>query len=112
MDIADQASGYSSSTKNVLGSLSDSSRPRNKTTCETQPAREENPTQSLTKLHKTYQEQQHLSPTTQEPGSSPETKPTRALHRSDQSRAPVRLVTLGQLRMNNNPRVNSPKSNS
>jgi hypothetical protein len=42
-----QVSGYSSRTTSVLQSLGDFSRPWNKNTPKTQPARKENPTQSL-----------------------------------------------------------------
>jgi hypothetical protein len=47
VDRAGQASGYSSRTTSVPESLSDFSKPRNKNTPKTQPARKENPTQSL-----------------------------------------------------------------
>jgi hypothetical protein len=49
VDRAGQAGGYSSRTTSVPESLSDFSRPYNKTTPKTQPARKENPTQNLTK---------------------------------------------------------------
>jgi hypothetical protein len=49
VDSAGQAGGYSSRTTSVLESLSDFSRPWNKTTPKTQPAPKENPTQNLTK---------------------------------------------------------------
>jgi hypothetical protein len=53
---ASQASGYSSRTTSVLESLSDFSRPWNKNTAKTQPARKENPTQNLTNQLQTNQE--------------------------------------------------------
>jgi hypothetical protein len=57
VDRAGQAGGYSSRTTSVPESLSDFSRPWNKNTPKTQPARKENPTQNLTKQHQTDQEQ-------------------------------------------------------
>jgi hypothetical protein len=69
VDSAGQAGGYSSRTKSVPKSLSVFSRPWNKTTPETQPARKKNPTQNLTKQLQTEQEltsstktQRHTSP--------------------------------------------------
>jgi hypothetical protein len=56
VDRAGQAGGYSSRTS-VPESLSDFSRPWNKNTPKTQPARKVNPTQSLAKQHQTDQEQ-------------------------------------------------------
>jgi hypothetical protein len=56
VDNVGQAGGYSSCTTNVPESLSDFSRPWNKNTPKTQPAREENPTQNLTKQLQTDQE--------------------------------------------------------
>jgi hypothetical protein len=68
VDSAGQAGGYSSRTTSVPESLSDFSRPWNKTTPKTQPARKENPTQNLTKQLQTDQEltsntktQRHMS---------------------------------------------------
>jgi hypothetical protein len=49
VDRAGQAGVYSSRTTSVLESLSDFSRPWNKTSPKTQPARKKNPTQHLTK---------------------------------------------------------------
>jgi hypothetical protein len=51
-----QAGGYSSRTTSVPESLSDFSRPWNKNTPKTQPARKENPTQNLTNEPQTNQE--------------------------------------------------------
>jgi hypothetical protein len=48
VDSAGQAGGYNSRTTSVRESLSHFSRPWNKTTPKTQPARKENPTQDLT----------------------------------------------------------------
>jgi hypothetical protein len=56
VDRAGQDGGYSSRTTSVPESLSDFSRPRNKTSPKTQPARKEYPTQNLTKQHQTDQE--------------------------------------------------------
>jgi hypothetical protein len=49
VDSAGQAGGYSSRTTSVPECLGDFSRPWNKNTPKTQPARKENPTQSLAK---------------------------------------------------------------
>jgi hypothetical protein len=56
VDRAGQVGGYSSCTTNVPESLSDFSRPWNKNTPKTQPARKENPTQNLTTQLQTDQE--------------------------------------------------------
>jgi hypothetical protein len=56
VDSVGQAGGYSSRTTSVPESLSDFSRPWNKNTPKTQPARKENPTQNLTKQLQTDQE--------------------------------------------------------
>jgi hypothetical protein len=56
VDSAGQAGGYSSRTTSVPESLSDFSRPWNKNTPKTQPARKENPTQNLTNQLQTDQE--------------------------------------------------------
>jgi hypothetical protein len=56
VDSAGQAGGYSSRTTRVPESLSDFSRPWKKTNPKTQPARQENPTKSLTKQLQTDQE--------------------------------------------------------
>jgi hypothetical protein len=56
VDSAGQAGGYSSRTTSISESLSDFSRPWNKTTPKTQPALKENPTQNLTKQLQTDQE--------------------------------------------------------
>jgi hypothetical protein len=68
VDRAGQAGGYSSRTTSVPESLSDFSRPWNKTAPKTQLAQKENPTQNLTKQLQTYQEltsstktQRHMS---------------------------------------------------
>jgi hypothetical protein len=68
VDSAGQAGGYSSRTTSVPESLSDFSRPWNKNPPKTQPARKENPTQSLAKQPQTDQEltrstttQKHMS---------------------------------------------------
>jgi hypothetical protein len=56
LDRVGQAGGYSSRTTSVPESLSDFSRPWNKNTPKTQPARKENPTQNLAKQHQIDQE--------------------------------------------------------
>jgi hypothetical protein len=56
VDNAGQAGGYSSRTTNVPESHSDSSRPWNKNTPKTRPARKENSTQNLTKQLQADQE--------------------------------------------------------
>jgi hypothetical protein len=57
VDIVDQAGGYSSRTTSVPESLSDFSRPWNKSTPKTQPARKENSIQNLTNQLQIDQEQ-------------------------------------------------------
>jgi hypothetical protein len=71
VDRASQAGGYSSRTTNVPESLSDFSRPWNKNTLKTQPARKKDPTQSQAKQLQTDQEltrnkttQKHTGPAT------------------------------------------------
>jgi hypothetical protein len=56
VDRAGQASGYNNCTTSVPESFSDFSRPWNKNSPKTQPARKENPTQNLTKQLQTDQE--------------------------------------------------------
>jgi hypothetical protein len=102
VDRAGQAGGYSSRTTSVPESLSDFSRPWNKNTPKIQPARKENPTQSLAKQLQTDQ-QQTSSTTTQRHTSRavhPEANPTFGIHWSDWSHTPVRPVKPGQLGMN------------
>jgi hypothetical protein len=92
VDSAGQAGGYISRTTSVPESLSDFSRPWNKTTLKTQPARRENPTQDLTKHLQTDQEltsstktRRHMSPT-DHPRQIPQktcTGQTGQEHRSD-----------------------------
>jgi hypothetical protein len=83
-------------------SLSGFSRPWNKNTPKTQPARKKNPSQSPAKTtpNRPRTDQQQHNPKTQEPSSSPETNPTRGSHQSDRSRASARPVVPGQLGMN------------
>jgi hypothetical protein len=94
VDSAGQAGGYSSRTTSVPESLSDFSRPWNKNTPKTQHAQKENPTQSLAKQLQIDQELTRSTTTqkTHESSSSPEANSTKRSHRSDRSRAPVRLV--------------------
>jgi hypothetical protein len=56
VDRAGQAGGYNNRTTSVPKILSDLSRPWNKNTPKTYPARKENLTQNLTKQHQTDQE--------------------------------------------------------
>jgi hypothetical protein len=56
VDSAGQAGGCSNRTRNIPESLSDFSRPWNKNTPKTRPARKENPTQNLTNQLQTNQE--------------------------------------------------------
>jgi hypothetical protein len=93
MDRAGQAGGYSSHTRSVPKSLSDFSRPWNKNTPKTQPARKEKPTQNLRKELQTDQEltsstktQRHTSQAVH-PRQIPQvtrTGQTSQEHRSDQ----------------------------
>jgi hypothetical protein len=69
VDRASQAGGYNSRTTNVPESLSDFSRPWNKNTLKTQPARTKNPTQSQPKHLRNCQEL--TSTTTQRHTDSP-----------------------------------------
>jgi hypothetical protein len=73
VDRVGQAGGYSSRTTSVPESLSDFSRPWSKNTLKTQPARKENPTQSLAKQLQTEQEQ--TSNTTAQRHTSPSVHP-------------------------------------
>jgi hypothetical protein len=94
VDRADQAGGCSSRTTNVPESLSDFSRPWNQNTPKNTTCKEEEP---FTKPSKTSPKQprtnQHQhNPKTQGFSNSPEPNPTKSLHRSDRSRAPVKPV--------------------
>jgi hypothetical protein len=94
VDRAGQVGGCNNRTTNVPESLIDSSRPWNKNTPKTQPARKENPTQSLAKQLQTYQEltsstttQRHMSQAVH-PRQIPQvayTGQTGHTHRSDRS---------------------------
>jgi hypothetical protein len=93
VDRAGQTGGYSSHTTTVPESLSDFSRPWNKNTPKTQPARKKNPTQSLAKQLQTDREltrstttQRHTSQAVH-PRQIPQvayTGQTGHTHRSDQ----------------------------
>jgi hypothetical protein len=95
MDRAGQDGGYNSRTTNVAESLSDFSRPLNKDTPKTQPARKKNPTLSITKQLQTDQEltsstktQRHTSQAVH-PSQIPQvthTGQTGQEHRSDRCR--------------------------
>jgi hypothetical protein len=68
VDRAGQAEGYNSCTTNVPENLSDFSRPWNKSTPKTQPAKKEKPTENLAKQLQADQEltsntttQRHMS---------------------------------------------------
>jgi hypothetical protein len=89
VDRAGQAGGYSSHTTHVPESLRDFSRPWNKNTPKTQPARKENPTENLTKQLQTDQEltsstktQRHTSQAVH-PRQIPQVTHTGQEHRSD-----------------------------
>jgi hypothetical protein len=101
VDRAGQAGGYNSRTTSVPESLSDFSRPWNKSTPKTLPARKENPTQNLTKQLQTDQELTNSTKTQRHTSQAvhlrqiPQktcTGRTGQEHRSDRSRAPVRPV--------------------
>jgi hypothetical protein len=113
VDRVGQAGGYSSHTTNVLESLSDFSRPWNKNTPKTQPARKKNPTQSQPKHHQNYQELTS-NHTTQKKWIQQLTQ-----GKSHKGLTPVRPVkstghtgATWAARNEQNPRVNSSKSNS
>jgi hypothetical protein len=99
VDRAGQAGGCSSRTTNVPESLSDFSRPWNQNTPKNTTYKEEepftNPSKTPPKQQRTDQ-QQH-DPKTHGTSNSPEANSTEGTHRSDQSLAPVRPVTPGQL---------------
>jgi hypothetical protein len=102
VDRAGQVGGYSSRTTTVPGSHSDFSRPWNKTPPKHNLQRIRTllkPSKITPNLPRTDQKQHNQK--THGSSKSPETSPTRGLHRSDRSRAPVRPVTPGQLGMNN-----------
>jgi hypothetical protein len=73
VDRAGQAGGYSSHTTSVSESLNDFSMPWNKNNPKTQPARKENPTQSLAK--QLQKDQVQTSNTTTQRHTSPEVHP-------------------------------------
>jgi hypothetical protein len=113
VDRAGQAGGYSSRIINVPESLNDFSRPWNKNTPKTQPARKKKPSQNLAKQHQTDQELTSNSTTQRHIGQ--------ATHRRQTPKrlTLVRPVTsTGQTghawatRDEQHPRVNSSKSNS
>jgi hypothetical protein len=120
VDRAGQTGGYSSRITSVPESLSDFSRTWNKNTPKTQPARKENPTQSLAKQLQTDQEltsstttQRHTSQVVH-PRQIPQvahTGQTGHAHRSDRSRTPVRPVKPGQLGMNSTCGSTPPNPN-
>jgi hypothetical protein len=72
VDRAGQAGDYSSRTTNVPESLSDFSRPWNKNTTKTKPARKENPTPNLAKQLQTDQEQTSDTMTQKHPTKIPQ----------------------------------------
>jgi hypothetical protein len=113
VDRAGQAGGCSSCTTNVPESLSDLSRPWNQNTSKTQPARKKNPSQNQTKQ---LQKAKNLPGPTQ-PKDTWIQQLTRG--KSHKGLTPVRPVrSTGQTgvtwaaRDEQNPRVNSFKSNS
>jgi hypothetical protein len=113
VDRATQASGCSSRTTSVPESLSDFSRPWNRNILKTQPARKKNPTQNLAKQHQTSQE------LTNNRTIQRHTIKQFTLDKSHKGLTLVRPVkSTGQTgetcaaRDEQNPRVNSFKSNS
>jgi hypothetical protein len=104
VDSAGQAGGYNNRTTSVPESLNDFSRPWNKNTSKTQPARKENPIQSLAKQLQKDQEQ--TSNTMAQRHTSPAVHPRQI---------PL-VVRTGQTgvtwaaRDEQHPWVNSPKS--
>jgi hypothetical protein len=111
VDRTGQAGVYSSHTTNVPESLNDLSRPWNKNTPKTQPARKKKPYTKTSKTtpSKPRTDQQHHNPKTHESSNSPKANPTNNTHRSDQSLAPVIPVKLGQLGMNSTRGSTPPK---
>jgi hypothetical protein len=106
VDRAGQAGGYSSRTTNVPESLNDFSRPWNKNTPKTQPARKKNHSQNQAKhlQNQTRIDQHQNDPKTHESSKSPRQIPQRA-HTGQTGGAWV-------ARDEQNPQVNSSKSNS
>jgi hypothetical protein len=97
VDSAGQTSGYNSRTTSVPESLSDFSRPWNKTTPKHTTCTEGKP---YTKPNKTTPnrprtDQQHQDLKTHQSSSSLEANPTRDSHRSDRARDPPDRCSLG-----------------
>jgi hypothetical protein len=113
VDSASQAGGYSSRTTSVPESLSDFSRPSNKNTPKTQPARKDNPTQSVAKQLQTDQELTRSTtiqrPTSQaaHPRQSPQEAYTGQTGHTHTGQTGQAWVTWDEQHL----RVNSPKSN-
>jgi hypothetical protein len=90
---AGEAGGYNSHTTSVPESLNDFSRPENKNTPKTQPARKEKPTQNLTNQPQTSQELTSSSKTQRHTSQAVHLrKIPQMTHTGHQSRAPVRPV--------------------
>jgi hypothetical protein len=104
VDSTGQAGGYNSRTTSVPKSLNDFSRPWNKNTPKTQPAREEDPTQNLTKQLQTDQEL--TSSTKTQRHMSQAVHPRQIPHVSCTGQTGATWAT----RDEQHPRVNSPKS--
>jgi hypothetical protein len=98
VDSAGQAGGHNSRTTSVPKSLSYFSRPWNKNTPKTQPARKENPTQNLTKQHQTDQE------------LTSSTKTQRHTSQAVRPRQIPQVTRTWAARDEQHPRVNSSKS--
>jgi hypothetical protein len=101
VDRAGQASGYNSCTTSVPESLSDFSRLWNKKTPKTQPARKENPTQSLAKQLQTDQKLTSSTTTQRHTSQVVHTRQIPQVAYTGQTgRTPVRPAKPGQLGMN------------
>jgi hypothetical protein len=106
VDRAGQAGGYNSLTTNVLESLSDFSRPWNKNTLKTQPARKKNPTPRQPKHLRNCQELTSANTTQRHMDSA--THPRKIPQRAHTNQTGVTYAA----RDEQNPRVISSKSNS
>jgi hypothetical protein len=114
VDSVGHVGSYINCIKNILESLSDFSRPWNKTTSKNTTCKGRKPYTKPSQTPRnlpTTDQQQHTT-AGNSPRRSPKANPTKGLHQSDRSRAPIRPITPGQLEMNSNPRVNSSKFNS
>jgi hypothetical protein len=106
VDRGGQNGGYNSRTTNVPESLNDFSRPWNKNTSKTQPARKKNPTQNLAKQLQTNQELTSNNTTQRH------TEQATHLRQIPQKAYTGQTGQAWATRDEQHPRVNSPKSNS